>query len=494
MKSRLPSPESVFPLLFLFLTGLALYAPALGARFLSFDDPEFVVNNPLIRSVSLENLRAILSRPYFFTYQPVTLLSYLADASLFGIQAGAFHAVNLLLFFASAAMIYAIVRMENGGTPASFVAAFLFLIHPVNVEAAVWVSSRKDLLSLFFVLASWILFVRHVRFPGRMHLYSASALAFLLATFSKQSVVAFPLMMLLYRPLLRREEFSWRHLKELIPFGLISLAGVCAVYWAHHSHSYRYSYFPHGGGIVSNAWIACVAFKEYLLNLASPTGLSAVYYLEDRGTPFSFEAWVSLLCVILFISAIAFCLKRRRRPAAFLLLWYSVNLLPVINIVPTSTAMADRYIFIPAIGLFVGLGIVVSRLLLHPTRWVPRLAGLALVLWLGFLAYTTSQRIPVWQNTLDFWRDAVRKAPSSYVANAGMASGYDATGEFEEARRYYFRALEIQPGNADILNDIGATYATQKRWPEAGDFFRRALRINPGHGAARRNLDRIGTR
>jgi tetratricopeptide (TPR) repeat protein len=475
--------ELLICLILCLVTGFT-YAPAMGFPFVSIDDLTFVVNNPMVnQGLQLEGLQLAFTRVHSSNWIPLTWLSHAADVSLFGLDAGAHHAVNLALHLLNACLFFLVMRRMTA--PEDFwkcaVVAALFALHPAHVETVAWVSERKGALSTtFWWLATWA-YLRHVRQPCVARLAAVAALM-ALGLLAKAMLISLPFALLLLDlwPLRRFAPGAGagravRLLAEKLPLLALSAAAVGVTVWAQsHGPALQSIDVVPLGARFANAVLAPV---RYLGTLFWPVDLSPFYPLLGADA----LAWVgpagAAAALLLVLTALA--LRQARARPHFLVgwLWFLGTLVPVIGLVQVGVqSIADRYTYIPYVGLFIVLVWGVPELC--PARW--RRATLAAVVVLALLTCGALSRGQLlhWRSSLALWKRAVEAAPSA-IAHAQLAHQLLQLDRLDEALAQAQRGVEIDPESPEARHNLGAVLLRMGRSDAAGREFSRVLEIDP---------------
>ena len=509
------------------LLGVALfliYAQTGHYGYIDFDDTAYIEDNLMVRrGLSLEGVRWAFSSFYAANWHPLTWLSHMADVSLFGMDLGAHHLVNVALHGAVSVLLYALVIALLDRRDAALAAAMLFLVHPQHVESVAWLAERKDLLCALFYLAALLAYVRFARAPSRWRMVTVLVL-YALALLSKPMAVTLPVVLLILDlwPLERASAAGtslmqrvWPLLREKIAFIPLTLAA-CVLTVVAQGRSGAISSLVSMGpqDRVLNAF---VSYGFYLRDFALPTRLGVFY-------PFgSIDFLTELLpatVALLGVASLALCLRRRHPGLLAGFAWFVLTLLPVIGLVQVgSQARADRYMYIPSIGLLLGL---VS--LLPAAQGRARRLGLAAVFiasafW-GLLCYL---QVGYWESpevlykrTADVTRDNVfaetrlldiqiargdlaaaeERARGLVARFPGRYEGHMSLGEIElargnpsEAERWFKAAQERAPSHWHVLNDLGIAVLQQGRQAEGCEILWRARELGGTSALLERNLD-----
>jgi tetratricopeptide (TPR) repeat protein len=475
----------------LLVATFAVYAQVHRFDFVNFDDPEYVSANPHVRTgITPANIAWAFTSTEAANWFPLTRLSHILDCQLFGLRSGWHHLVNVLLHALAALLLFAFLNRSTGRRWPSAAVAFLFALHPLHVESVAWVAERKDSLSAFFwSLALWS-YVRYVERP-RLGRYLLVVLAFGLGLLAKPMIVTLPIVLLLVDvwPLERASGWSWSRmvplLGEKIPLFAMSAAVACATFLVQQAGGAVRSIdtFPLGLRL-ENALISPVV---YIGKLFWPAGL-AVFYPYPRAIP----VWQAAAAA-LFIAAISVAAWRSARKYPYLMagwLWYLVTLGPVIGILQVGAqARADRYTYIPTVGLTIMLGWGAADLLRVAPRARPVAAALAATVGACCVALTWIQ-IGYWRDSRTLFAHAVAVTEGNYLAhhNLGVALAAEPA-DLDQAIAEYQAALRIRPDYARAHTDLGSALARLPgRLPDAMAEFRAALAISPDLAIPHNNL------
>src|SRR5437879_11039444 len=368
------------------LLGLAvmtfgIYAQVIGHQFITLDDPTYIQENPLVnRGVTLAGLTWAFTTFHATNWHPLTWISHMIDCQLFGTNAGRHLLVNALIHVANTLLVFwFLLRTTHARWPSALVAA-LFALHPLHVESVAWASERKDTLSTFFGLLSLIAYVRYVEAPSSIR-YVWTAITLALGLLAKPMLVTWPFVMLLldYWPLGRwqsaKSKAQVKKLRKLILekiplFILVAASAVITLIAQSSGGAVRTLAHEPLALRLSNT---LVSYAKYLLLTFWPNDLAVYYPLAPRGIP----GWQIVGAAFLLIGITAFCfLQRKIRPYLIVgWLWFLGTLVPVIGLVQVGgQTMADRYFYIPSIGLFVALVFGLADLV-KSWRVAPSLCG-----------------------------------------------------------------------------------------------------------------------
>jgi Tfp pilus assembly protein PilF len=451
------------------------YLPSLGNGFINWDDNFYVTENAYLKN---HDLRGLLTMNLGGNYHPLTMASLALNYSISGLDAGSYHWLNLLLHLANTALVFLFVRALTGGRLwTSVVTALFFGIHPMHVESVAWISERKDVLYGFFYLIALLTYLRYLD-GGRWAWLLATLVAFVLSAASKPAAVVLPATLLLI-DYFRRRRFDTRIFLEKVPFFAISFAVGILTVMAQRSV---------GAMAGATIWslgqrflFASLGTVMYLAKLLVPVHLSAVYPLPNTsGAPFGSEYYAAPVILAVFLLAIVI-LFRRSRPVLFGLGFFFINIVLVLQVVSVGAAlMADRYTYLPYIGLFFALAWWLDEPVLR--GWFPVksiLAGI-LILLVPFCLVETWKRCRIWKDPEVFWNDTIGKYPRRVVDAYYNRGNYRTRqGRQDEALADYSQALLLNDKIPRIWYNRGLLFAQMGRNDSAQVDFDHVVRLTP---------------
>jgi hypothetical protein len=475
------------PALLLITATLAVYARTLGHDFLmNWDDSTYVTANRSVHGFSLENVRVVFTNFYAGNYAPLQMLSYMLDYTLWGLWPGGFLLTNVALHAVNGLLLYMIILKTTSEKLVAIVAAGIFLLHPVQVESVAWISQRKNLLAMFFMLLSWWGYIcsRNSAKGGWGHAYFLSVAAFLCSLLSKSATVFFPIALVLYEGCFPATERRSK-LLDKIPFLVLSLV---AALLAMHSQSHdvkglgsldyggRSSW--HGGTPWTTFLTMLPVLCSYLRMIVWPSGLSADYspaIYTSIGMPV-----IAALIVLLCCAWLVCRLYRVNRRIGYWPLFSILAILPVVQIVPLVTLMNDRYLYFPMIGVAAlgGTGAIVLKRLC-PEKVA---SGITLVVLL-LLALVSYERSGVWKNSRTLWIDATQKVPDKHEAWEGLGEAYHFSVPvmLKDADYAYSRAFALYSSDQMNLFNLARVKLQQGDDERGMTLLQRLLKINPEH-------------
>jgi protein O-mannosyl-transferase len=473
----------------LVLAIFSAYWPVMGYAFTDFDDPQYVFKNPhVLKGLSWSGVVWAFTH-FQVNWHPLTWLSHMLDAQLYGTNAGGHHATSVLFHAANAVLLFLLLKHLTGATWRSAMVAALFGLHPLHVESVAWVAERKDVLSTFFFLLALMAYTRYAELkispaPSQNQKWYALALVwFSLGLMSKPMLVTLPFVLLLldYWPLGRISNFKFQNagfrflLAEKVPFLLLSSGSCVITFLAQQSGKavMPITSLP-AEARIENAFIA---YAGYLEKMFWPDSLAAFYPLYIQ---IDTDAAVIGIVVLLLISGMVFILRRERPYLVTGWFWYLGMLVPVIGLVQVgSQAMADRYTYVPLIGIFIALIWLVSEI---STSW-PYRRLIVSILSVGILAICwklTASQVCYWQNSETLARHALAVTSENSSMQQLLGEGLIEHGKVEEARQHFVEALRICPDSVPALGDLALALVAEGKLDEAIGNCQVALKIQPG--------------
>ncbi len=553
-----PRKQKMIVYIVLTVVTLAVFWQVNKFDFVNHDDQAFVTENSYIQSgITLDGFRWAFSTSHYGGWLPLIWLSYMFDYQLHGLNAGGYHLTNLILHILSVLLLFWLfTRMTGAIWKSAFVAA-LFALHPLHVESVVWISERRDVLSAFFWMLTLCLYVYYTEKPV-IKRYLLVLFSFFCALMSKSMVVTLPVIMILldYWPLGRlqsqkattnltdvmplstnqsiqetkskkeapKENTSpanarklpetriagiiplWQ-LWEKIPFFVLSaVISIMKIYDHYNITQSTPKYFP----LDSRLAHVPVSFVTYLEKTFMPYDLTIFYPFSDK-----LPLWQVLgATILILVISIAVIVMAKRLPYLFIgWLWYAITLLPVIGILPIENyAMADRYNYLPSIGIAVmlawGIPLLFKREDIRKKILFPASTAFFII-----MAVLTWQQCGYWKNSTELWNHALQVTKDNFLAqiNAGFTLGekgklqeaidhynkairlnpyyvnayysrgitYDKLGQYQMAINDFSNAISLNPDYVDAYNGRGAIFLKFGQYQQASEDFNRAIRLNP---------------
>jgi tetratricopeptide (TPR) repeat protein len=484
----------------------ALYARVRGFAFLHFDDNMYVTENPVVRQgLTGSGIGWALTTLHFSNWHPLTWLSHMADVELFGLDAGAHHLVNVALHALNAAILFLVLSRMTGATGRSLLVAALFAAHPLHVESVAWVSERKDVLSTFLGFLALGAYTRYAALAGAaargrppLGAYALVAVLFAASLMAKPMWVTLPFLLLLLDvwPLQRlagspveRDPLpppvprhpAGRLVGEKLPLLALSAASSALTVVAQERGGALRGFDLDLGVRAANA---AVAYVRYLGKALWPSSL-----LPQYAYPAGLPAWQVLGSALLLLAITGLALVRARRAPWLAVgwLWFAGMLVPVIGLVQVGAqSMADRYTYVPLVGLFVAVAWGGAALARSPAVRQGLQAGAVLaVLALAAVAW---RQLGHWSDHVSLFRHAVALEPENALAHHILSQGLADRGDLDEALAHADAAVRLDPGLARIHKNRGYVLFRLGRVDESIAALRTAVALQPDYAEAWGNL------
>jgi len=519
--------------LFLMVIMLSVFLQVQHYEFVGFDDNEYVTENRHVQTgLTSGNVTWAFTTFHAGNWHPLTWISHMLDCQLFGLKPGMHHLVNLFFHVANTILLFLVLhRMTKALWQSAFVAA-IFALHPLHVESVAWVAERKDVLSTFFWMLTMGAYVFYVE-KQELKRYFLAIFFFALGLMAKPMLVTLPFVLLLldYWPLRRLQveklsvsehkqsenSLKPRHKKkerrknaikaertnntemqtlqrptighiilEKVPFFVLSLASSIVTYMAQQKGGAVRSLQSYSLPVrVANA---LVSYCAYIWKTIWPDSLAVLY-----PHPGTLPAW-EVVGSVLFLAITTYLVIKTMRRCPYLTtgwLWYMGALVPVIGLVQVGVqAMADRYTYVPLIGVSIMVAWGFPELL---KKWRHRNATLATVavIMLCIFSFVSWKQVQYWQNSTTLFKHTLEKTSKNALILNNMGNVLEDRGRIDEAIAHYTEALRIDPSLADSYNNIGLALTKLGRADEAVPNFLKAIKINPKNAAAHYNLGTV---
>jgi len=487
------------------LLTLIVYGNSLNNDFTNWDDPGLVIDNTAITSLSLENILNVFTPRAGYTYQPVRVLSYAIDYHFWQLDPFGYHLGNTLLHLLAAVILYFLLAtiLEQMGEQSpgksvrttALLAVLLFVVHPVNVESVAWVASRKYGLLTFFTFLSFYLYLKSAQADSnRILLYLFSTAAYILALLSSPFAVVLPGLIILYDFCRSSRSKSldilksrWRYYILYIFLGFAQFLLLMQMVSTGPNPTLKEH---HAGKALYTLLTMIRVLYDYLRNLLIPIWLNNRYIDKVSSSLFEYKVIISIAFLIFIFILVFRQLKSDKKIFIFCFGWFFISLFPVSNIIPISTKMADRYLYLPAVGLFLLFSVGLHNLAeISFGGKFKRVIILSVSLPLLFpLSYLSVQRNKVWANSQTLWEDSLRKAPNSPLAHLSLGEALHQQKRWDEAINHYLYALQLKPDYHQAYNNLATVLAEQGNFAAAAEQYQKALEIKPDDAGIHNNF------
>jgi tetratricopeptide (TPR) repeat protein len=495
--------SQLVPLCFLVLIAVVLYINSLNNLFTNWDDG-MIYSNTEVRSLSWENVLTIFTLKKGATYQPIRVLSYAIDYHFWKLNPLGYHITNIFFYILTCIMVYFTLLHLSGhlrekappdshGRVAIF-GALLFAAHPVHVEAVTWLAARKEVLQGFFFFLAFFLYLKASEEARRKPFYLSLVIFFVLfAILSKPSAVVFPGVIIVYE-MAKRKENLINLLKRYRVFLLASLVLSAIFTFILLKVMFEAGGIKHyrGASTASNVLVCLYVFLQNIKLLLFTINYSAAYSFFVSMPVFCLKN-VILILITFSLFAISVLSLRRTRVIFFSFFFFFITLLPYLNIIPISTLLADRYVFIASFSYAFVLGILFDGLYRYRhmrfSEGFFKLLSITLFLFLlTVYSLMTVRQNRIWENSYTLWADAVEKNPESNTANALMGVVYMELGMDRDAVKYLEKAVQLLPYDYQSRNNLGIVYGKLDEPEKALKEFATAISLRPDDDSIKINL------
>jgi len=484
--------------LFLVVSIAVVYGKTTGFSFVDYDDPIYVSDNPkMLEGLTWDGVKWAFTTMYRSYWAPLMWLSLMLNREIFGVGAGGFHLVNVILHIANTVLLFWVLRRYCGALWLSFFVAAIFGLHPLRVESVAWITERKDVLSVLFWMLTMLAYVRYLEGPT-VKRYIAICVLYAMGLMAKPMLVTLPFVLLImdYWPLQRlwpsvpQQDGSAteniadgvaisRLIMEKLPLVVMSmLSSMITVIAAKSGGAItKFSMFSFGYRIGN----ALVSYCDYILKMFRPVGLAVLYpHPWAKIAGWKIAASVALLLAI----TIAVMLLRRRRYLLAGWLWYLGTLVPVIGLVQVGEqAMADRFTYIPLTGISIMLVWAVADIVAG-WRYKAVFAGVVGSVVIVVLGVLTFRQVGYWRDTITLFTHAAAVTTDNYVAHSSLGVSYAEKGDIETAMREFEIALKMKPKDTGTLYNVAKGLDLQGRTGEAIECYNSVLALAPGDAGA----------
>ncbi len=469
---------SILPILMIVFFGLAVYLNSLGGAFV-WDDEDLVKNNLYIKDVaSLGKMFSgdISSKETEFAfYRPLQMASYMADHGLWGLDVRGYHFTNMIFHVLSAVSIFWLISLISGDISFAAITALLFVAHPAHTEAVSYISGRSDPMAVLFMLLSFIFYIKGQR-AKKDALFVAAIAAYVLSLLSREiSVMFLPLIAI----------YGYAFKEKVNPKFWAPALAVTAAYLILRVTMLKQLLAE---GVVHSTFIERLpgffaALTGYVKVLFFPVGL----HMEYGSRLFAYNDPAVVIGMGLLSLLIFALLKYKRTGLVFFALsWTIVTLLPVSNLFPVNAYMAEHWLYMPSIGIFILVAKVFRGSL---DKKNIRKTGLTLAgMVIAVLSLLTVKQNGYWRDPVVFYKRTIEYSPESWRLYTDLGYAYSDKGDKEEAVRYYEKALELKKDSAEIYINIGYAYADLGDNKKAIDHYKKALEIEPDNADAYNNI------
>ena len=501
----------------LFVLGITIiaYLPSIHNGFTNWDDEQLVIENTLIYNLSINGIKKIFSSFHPTLYNPLTFLSYAIEYKFFKLNPTVFHITNLILHLLNCLLVYWLIYLLSKNYIVSFITTILFAIHPLNVESVAWISERKGLLYALFFFCSIISYLYYIR-TSFLNYYFLSIVMFILSLISKPSAVTLPFVLILIDYFMDRK-YDKKIVFEKLLFIIISIIfGIITIIASMSNIKHEKSFvFPY------NILNAINGISFYLTKMVAPIKLSCIYPAYNNLTVIDRIYGIIVFCLLITLTVIS---MKYTKKLLFSIMFFLITIATVLHIIPTGRGVpADRYVYVPLIGIFYFLG--EAGVYFYNKKFNIKIIKysqvLIFVIIITIFILLTYQRCKIWNNSITLWTDVLKKysiypdvaglaytnrgiayakkeefyksisdlnnavnidATKSAYANRGIA--YAKIGDYDKAISDYTIAIKLDRNYIDAYYNRGIAYDYKCEYDKAIDDFNYVIKLNPGYAKA----------
>lgn len=456
-----------------------VFSPILNNGFTNWDDPKYIIDNPIIRVFDWERVKRIFTEVYFSNYQPLHLFSYALEYRFFGLDPKGYHAVSLVMHLVNTAIVVWLVKLLSKNIYVALFAGLFFGITPMHVESVAWAAERKDLLYAMFLFLSCIFYIRYLEEKLSLKFLLLCFLMYTLSIFSKAMAVSLAPLLILFDVYYKRK-FEWRLVFEKIPFFALALILGMVSYGA----SKESSSIDESGlyTFIDRIFFASHNLLTYYLKLIIPFDQSSFYPYPDKVDGIlPIKYYIAFVLALIFIGLVIYSLKFGRKIFTGIF-FFNISIFLVLMLIPVGpTIFSERYTYIPSVGLYWLLGTGLAYLYFEHSKKMSWLKPAVLVLVLSATAwhsYACYERNKVWENSGTLWTNVLEQFPDVALAlnNRGNYYGKE-LGQVDKALPDYERAIAVNPGYAKAYCNRGIVYSIKGQFDKAIPDYNKAIEL-----------------
>lgn len=433
-----------YSILFLVIAILITYGNSLGNFFTNWDDPGYILINPLIRDVSPSGIARIFTTYYMGNYHPLTAISNAIEFNLFGLNPLPYHFNNLILHIINSVLVLLFINKLSENLSAAIVCSFIFGLHPMHVETVAWLSDRKDLLYSFFYLLALIEYLKYSDNKKRKNFYLCF-LFFVLSLLSKSLAVTFPFILIAIDYYRKNKIGLKDFINKGLFFGCSLIFGIVAIFSQQSSHSF--SDFGNHFSLLDRMVFGFYGLSFYIIKFFFPSGLSAFHPFPGV-VPIEYYFYLLIIPVMLLP---LFLIKKYRKELVFGYLFFISSIFFVLQILPVGNAIvAERYSYLAYVGLAFPVGVLTTdfyKLYRQNNRVSLTLMSLGILTTI-LLMFLSQQRTQIWNNSNTLFSDVIEKYPESSIGYTNRANYFFGINNIEASIDDYSKAIKLNPGDA----------------------------------------------
>ena len=466
-------------IILIIIVGFIIYENSLKGEFI-WDDYYLVKDNVYIRNLSnipkiFKNDLGSGSGERYGYYRPMQVFTYLIDYSLWELNVVGYHLTNIILHILVTLGIWWFVILVFKDRFLSLLTSLLFITHPIHTQAVSYISGRADSLALLFMLLCLIFYIKNLD-SGKTKFYILMILSYILAILSRENSLVLPFLLILYHYTFKKKIKLTTFLVIFsLTFSYIILRFVILkILFSHYTASTMFQRIP---GFL-------VAITSYTKLLLLPSGL----HMEYGDKIFRITNPKALLGFLILFSSLVYALKKRRANplVLFSVFWFLIALSPVYNLYPVSAYMAEHWLYVPSIGVFLIMANLFTYF--YRVKGLKKISMLCLICILTFYSYSTIRQNDYWKDAVPFYERALKYSPQNDKIHNNLGLVYRQKGNIGKAEALYKKAIELNPRNVNAYNNLANLYQAIGNDEEAIDLYKKAIEINSNYAMAYYNL------
>ena len=471
------TPNRLWLPLILLLT-LIVFIPAFNNGFTNWDDPTYILDNPLIRQFNFDTIRNIFSEPYFGNYQPLHILSYALEYQLYQLNPVGYHVTSVIMHLITTALVYRFIFLLCGNSTITIIATLLFGIHPMHVESIAWAAERKDMLYAGFFLGSLIMYLQYLKSELKIKYLIFAFLLFTLSIFSKAMASSLPPVLVLLDFYYKRK-FSSKLVMEKIPFFALAIVfGLISAITASSTGQVSLHVF----NLFERIIIANFNLLTYCFKLLIPFNFSAFYPYPQRVEgmlPFYFyiAPFIVIALAILILKSV-----KKTSVIIFGAGFFVACIILVLQLFPVGpTIISERYTYLPSIGFFFVCGYFIDQII-RQKPGMKTAIYFVLSIYCLYLSVATYKRNDVWKDSISLWTNVLNQFPHVGTAlnNIGNVYGKE-RGDLDKALEYFNKSIQYDPGYENAYANRGIVFCMKGNLTDGIRDFSKAIELKPGY-------------
>jgi protein O-mannosyl-transferase len=471
---------------------ILIFSNSVKNDFINYDDNVYVYDNSYIKDFSIHGISEIF-KAYFKDELPVTLFTLAVDYKLWGLNPGPYHIENIIFHLINILLVFILIRKITGIDQVAFITAILFAVHPLRTESVVWIAERKDMLFGLFYISSVIFYVNYIKSGYKLRFIAFSLIFAILSILAKFSAVSLPFILFLTDYFYSRK-FTLRSVLEKIPFFVFPVISGIIHFSAGQQGPVLVSKYFSSYNFIDSIIFAGYSLFFYLNKFLFPFNLSALHTYPAKTNGFlPLNYYICFVaCIIILVLIIIWILKAKkiRKELIFGFLFFLIPISIVLHLIPYGgwVIVAERYTYIPYIGLFFITGFAYYKLTtgILPEKFRPfvKIPGLICILLFCILTFNRNK---VWENSITLFNDVIEKDSTVYFAYNNRGYARFGNGDVEGALDDFNKTIKINPEFVDGYNNHGNLMNNIKNYPAAIEDFNHVIKANPKYSAAYNN-------